>query len=74
MTDQEIKSMVEQKTYREARETIQGMEQHELQMVFYWGHRLQKFIFSSAATTLLKEHYGVTPNYELCTNRMSEYT
>jgi len=50
------------------------MEQHELQMLYYWGHRLQKFIFSSAATTLLKEHYGVTPNYELCTNRMSEYT
>lgn len=74
MTDSEIKSLVEQKSYREARELIQGMEQHELQSLFYWGHRLQKYIFTSAAVELLKEHYGVTPNYELCTNRMSEYT
>ena len=74
MTDSEIKSLVEQKSYKEAREFIQGMEQHELQTLFYWGHRLKKYIFTSAAAMLLKEHFGVTPNYELCTFRMSEYT
>ena len=74
MTDQMIKSLVEQKSYREARETIQGMERHELQSLHYWGFKLRKFIFCSAAGQLVKEHFGVTPNYELCGGRTSEYT
>lgn len=74
MTDSEIKSLVEQKSYREAREQIQGMDQYELQSLFYWGHRLKKYIFTSAAVGLLKEHFGLTPNYELSTCRTSEFT
>lgn len=74
MLYQEIKEIVETKTYRQARENIQGMESHELQSLFYWGIRLKKFIFASAASKLLKEHYGMIPNYELCCFRTSEYT
>lgn len=74
MSTEEIKNLVEQKTYREAREAVQGMTQHELQSLHYWGFKLKKWIFCSAAAGLLKEHYGVTPNYELCTTRTSEYT
>jgi hypothetical protein len=74
LTNDEIRSMVEQKTYRQARESIQGMTQHELQSLYYWGFQTRKYIFCSAASALLKEHYGVTPNYELCAERTSEYT
>lgn len=74
MTNDEIKEMVEKRYYSEVLESVKSMEQHELQILYYWGYRLRKFIFCSAASSLLKEHYGVTPNYELCGERMSEYT
>jgi hypothetical protein len=74
MTTEEVKRMVETKTYREAREYIRGMDCYELQMLHYWAFKLQKYIFCSAATSLLHEHYGTTPNYELTGERMSEYT
>ena len=73
-SNDEIRNMVEQKSYRQARESIQGMTQHELQTLYYWGFQARKYIFCSAASALLKEHYGVTPNYELCAERTSEYT
>lgn len=74
MTDQEVHRMVETKSYREAREFVRGMDVYELQMLHYWGFQLRKFIFCSAAAALLHEHFGTTPNYELCGERMSEYT
>jgi hypothetical protein len=74
MTNDEIREMVEQKDYSDSRKQIQGMTQHELQILYYWGFRSKKYIFCSAAVGLLKEHYGSTPNYELCSERMSEYT
>lgn len=74
LTNSEIKEMVEKNFYSEVRDLIQGMTQHELQILYYWGYRLRNFIYCSAASGLLKEHYGVTPNYELCSERMSEYT
>lgn len=74
LTNSEIKEMVEKNFYSEVRDLIQGMTQYELQILYYWGYRLRNFIYCSAASGLLKEHYGVTPNYELCSERMSEYT
>jgi uncharacterized protein (DUF2225 family) len=74
LTNEDIKQMVEQNDYSDVREIIQGMTQYELQTLYYWGFRTRKHIFCSAAAGLLKEHYGVTPNYELCSERTSEYT
>ena len=74
MTHRTIKSLVEQKSYSEAREAIHGMNLQELQSLHYWGFHLRKYIFCSAACQLLKEHFGMTPNYELCGGRISDYT
>lgn len=74
MTHQMIKGLVEQKSYSEARESIQGMNLQELQSLHYWGFKLRKFIFCSAAADLLKEHFGMTPNYEICGGQISDYT
>jgi hypothetical protein len=74
LKNDEIKEIVEKRYYSEVIDLVKGMTQAELQILYYWGYRLRKFIFCSAASGLLKEHYGVTPNYELCGERMSEYT
>lgn len=74
LTNDSIKELVEKRYYYEVRDTVQGMTQYELQILYYWGFRLRKYVFCSAAACLLREHYGVTPNYELCGERMSEYT
>lgn len=74
MTTEEIKNIVETRDYDEVKDTIRGMERYELQSIYYWGFKLRKFIFCSAAAMWLHDHFGVTPNYELCGERMSEYT
>lgn len=74
MTNDEIKSMIESRDYDEVKDQVRGMDQHELQSLYYWGFKLRKFIFCSAASMWLHDHFGVTPAYELCSERMSEYT
>lgn len=74
MTNEEVKALVETKTYRQAREHILKMDPYELQMLYYWGFHMDKNIFCSAAAGLLHEHYGMIPNYDLCGGSMSEYT
>jgi hypothetical protein len=74
LKNEEIKEIVEKRYYSEVIDLVRGMTQAELQILYYWGFKLRNFIFCSAASQELREHYGLTPNYELCGERMSEYT
>ena len=74
LKNEEIKEIVEKRYYSEVIDLVRGMTQAELQILYYWGFRLRNFIYCSAAAQFLREHYGLTPNYELCSERMSEYT
>ena len=74
LKNEEIKEIVEKHYYSEVIDVVKSMTQAELQILYYWGFRLRNFIFCSAASQFLREHYGLTPNYELCGERMSEYT
>jgi hypothetical protein len=73
MTNEEIKELVENHTYDGAKAAIKDMNQWDLKALYYWGYRLNKPIFCSAASQILSNVYGTTPWYDLCGERMSQF-
>ena len=73
MTNEEIKELVENHTYDGVKAAIKDMNQWDLKALYYWGYRLNKPIFCSAASMILSNVYGTTPWYELGGEAMSQF-